>query len=404
MKRDICIIVHNYFPKDPRVLKQAVALMDRGYTVDVLCLRDYCEKKSECFKGIEVRRIPLPKKRGSKLRYLVEFFLGLVLFSFYLTILYLRRRYRIVQIGNIPNFYVFASFVPKLLGAAVVLDMHEIMPELFLQRYKMKPTSVLFKLLLLEEWLSVKYSRKIITVTDRLSAIIYNRNRIDKVTVVMNTSPNLKTNHIHDVHAASNRLKLIFHGTLTSVYRVEKVFQAIDLLAKKEYLVSFTIFGDGVLYPEIKHMVSSKSLEDSVVLKGFVPFHEISAHFTEYDLAVVPLANDIYSRFAFPTKISEYVTFGIPVLCSDVLCVRDYFDEKALIYFDVEKAAHLAEKLEYYIHNRNELKTALTREATRQNAKIDWQVMSNRYTRLMADLIAYRESPILKNDPYTHET
>ena len=46
-----------------------------------------------------------------------------------LTALHLRRRYRTVQVHNLPDFLVFCASVPKLTGAGVLLDLHDLMPE-----------------------------------------------------------------------------------------------------------------------------------------------------------------------------------------------------------------------------------------------------------------------------------
>ena len=49
--------------------------------------------------------------------------------------LHLRRRYDVVQAHTIPDTVVFASIVPKLFGARVMLDLHECMPEFFSTKF-----------------------------------------------------------------------------------------------------------------------------------------------------------------------------------------------------------------------------------------------------------------------------
>src|SRR6185503_679013 len=85
--------------------------------------------------GISVFRLPFGRLRGGKLRYLFEF----VTFQLATTVvagaLHLRRRYRVVETTSVPDWLVFAAIVPKLLGARVLLDLHECMPEYGATKY-----------------------------------------------------------------------------------------------------------------------------------------------------------------------------------------------------------------------------------------------------------------------------
>ena len=44
-----------------------------------------------------------------------------------------------------PDFLVFAAWYPKWTGAKLILDIHDIVPELFLNKFKVKPNSWLVK-------------------------------------------------------------------------------------------------------------------------------------------------------------------------------------------------------------------------------------------------------------------
>ena len=39
------------------------------------------------------------------------------------------RRYDVVQVNSLPDWLVFAALIPRALGARVLLDLHECMPE-----------------------------------------------------------------------------------------------------------------------------------------------------------------------------------------------------------------------------------------------------------------------------------
>lgn len=71
--KTICHIVQSYYPRDPRIRRQAEALAEAGFRVDIVCLRDKNENSNEVINGVNIFRMPLSRQRGSNLRYLFEY-------------------------------------------------------------------------------------------------------------------------------------------------------------------------------------------------------------------------------------------------------------------------------------------------------------------------------------------
>ena len=64
-----------------------------------------------------------------------------------------RRRYDLVYVHNMPDILVLSSLVPKALGAKVILDQHDPMPELMMTIFDLNETSRSVRLLRwLEKW------------------------------------------------------------------------------------------------------------------------------------------------------------------------------------------------------------------------------------------------------------
>ncbi|NIT55048.1 MAG: glycosyltransferase [Aliifodinibius sp.] len=374
----VCSITHEYFPRDRRILRQAQALIERGYKVDILCIRNFSdhEKKEDRYGPIRIYRIPLSKKRGSKLRYYFEFLSAFILFSIKLNLLYFKKRYNVIQINNIPNGYVFIAVIPKLFGAKVFLDMHELMPELFLHRHNISTASLYYKILLLEEKLSVWFSDQVITVTEAISEVIKKRHKIESVTVVMNTADPFTVAERDE--KIRDGLEAVFHGVLTNTYRMNVVIDAMEKL-RDVLPVKFHIYGDGKTYSGLEAYIKSKNLVESVFLKGYLVEYKIAEMAHEFDLAIVPLDNNIYSQYAFASKISQYISMRIPILCSDVKCMRSYYDDDAILYFDLNDTDDLVEKIKYFNQHKAELGKTLVENACRQNEMITWNVMKEKY-------------------------
>jgi len=56
MTARVAMIVFSYYPADPRPRREAEALVGKGISVDMICLRNIHETKEEVVNGVEVYR------------------------------------------------------------------------------------------------------------------------------------------------------------------------------------------------------------------------------------------------------------------------------------------------------------------------------------------------------------
>src|SRR5208283_2523971 len=71
--------------------------------------------------------------------------------------LHKQNRYDVIHIHNMPDFLVFAAWCPKLTGAKLILDIHDVVPELFESKFETKFKATYFILLTTIERLSAKF-------------------------------------------------------------------------------------------------------------------------------------------------------------------------------------------------------------------------------------------------------
>ena len=93
----------------------------------------------------------------------LQFFLRCLLKT---TWLQMKKRYRVVHVNNMPDFFVFCALLPKLMGARVILDIHDPMPNTFASKFKKGENALPFKLLLWEERVSAAFADQVLTVHD----------------------------------------------------------------------------------------------------------------------------------------------------------------------------------------------------------------------------------------------
>ena len=101
------VVVFSYYLRDPRVRRAAEALSDSGISTDVICLRNNSEPRKEIVNGVKIYRVPLQRKRAGKLRYLWEYTFFILMSFFTLSVLHIRKNYKLIHINNLPDILIF---------------------------------------------------------------------------------------------------------------------------------------------------------------------------------------------------------------------------------------------------------------------------------------------------------
>ena len=63
-RKRIAIVRHSFYPFELNVKREAEALRDDGYDVDVICLRNDDEAPFEVVEGVNVHRLPVGHRRS----------------------------------------------------------------------------------------------------------------------------------------------------------------------------------------------------------------------------------------------------------------------------------------------------------------------------------------------------
>ena len=133
---NVCHLAYTFYETDNRVMRYAEALAARGDRVDVIALRRADQATSGTSNGVRVHRIQRRSvNETAAWMYLLKIVWFFVKSAAYLSVLQFRRRYDVVHVHNVPDFLVFAAVVPKLFGARLILDIHDVLPELYAGKF-----------------------------------------------------------------------------------------------------------------------------------------------------------------------------------------------------------------------------------------------------------------------------
>ncbi len=344
MNKSICMVVFSYYPADPRPRREAEALIDAGFSVDMICLRNRNESAQETVHGVTIYRMPLQKQRGGKLRYLWEYFYFGLLALLKVSWLFLRKGYRIIHVHNMPDVLVFTALLPRLLGRKVVLDLHDPMPEVFIAKYEMADTHPVIKTLRVLEKFSIAFAHQVLTPNIAFEKLFVGRScKANKVAVIMNSpDESIFTPQTPQPAQKKDSFIVMYHGTIVERNGLDTAIYAIAQLKDKIPGLEFHVYGEGDFVQQFLQIKESLSLGDTVQYHGFTPLEEIAAALKTIDIGVIPNKRSPFTEINMPTRIFECLRMGKPVIAPNTQGIRDYFSPQDLFFFEPGEVDDLA--------------------------------------------------------------
>lgn len=393
MRSRVCMIVHAYYPVgETRVQREAAALTAEGFDVTVVCLQDEDESSTERVDDVDVRRLPVRRNRGSSmLAQAFEYLRFLIQSGIWVTFTHLRRRFDVIQVHTPPDALVFAATVPKLLGAKVILDIHDLLPEFFAARSGRSLDDPVLAVVRAEERISCRFADRVVTVTSHWRDELARRGiPADKLAVVMNLADSRLFRDVGAKTPDPDRFVVIYHGTFTERYGVDLVVDAAAVLRNEIPGLEVRLVGDGEQREALGRRVRELGLDDVVSLSdGMVGPDRLGEVLAEGDVGVVPNRSNVFTEGILPTKLLEYVLVGIPAVVADTAGVRRYFDEGMVSYFPPGDPLALAERLRELRAN-SELRSSIVDRAEAFNLTHSWEEEAKEYVGLVRELIDVR--------------
>jgi glycosyltransferase involved in cell wall biosynthesis len=382
------MVTHSLYESDARVMRYAEALAARGNEVEVFALQKKGKPKEEMIAGVRVFRIHArtfeEKKKTAFLAGVCLFFLK----TFWiLTCRHLRKSYDLLHIHSIPDFMVFVGIVPKLTGAKIILDIHDILPELYASKFKVGERSVGFRTMLVLERASAAFANHVIIANhiwrDRLIARCISPH---KCTAVLNY-PDESIFHPMLRDHDSESFTILFPGTLNRHQGLDVAIRAFAMVKDKVSKVFFRIYGEGRSRNMLTKLVEDLNLQGRVLFESMVPIREIAHVMANADLAVVPKRGDSFGNEAFSTKILEFMSVGVPVIVSNTRIDRYYFNDSVVKFFQDGDESDLAKSMLQLI-NDGELRKQMVENASKFVRGFSWDANQHVYLDLVDSLVS----------------
>jgi glycosyltransferase involved in cell wall biosynthesis len=347
----VAMVAFSLYPSDPRVRRAAEALLKEGMTLDLICEAEDDAPRKETSGRLEVLRIPVRHHRGGFLSYAYQYFMFILISSIALAWRSIRRRYDLVYVHNMPDILVLSALVPKWLGAKVILDQHDPMPELmrtiFRSNDKSLPMRILFAL---EKW-SIARADLVITVNEACRRIFGSRScAAAKIHVVMNAPDG---NIFQERMAGSYPPRdpnapfvVMYHGSLLERNGAGLAVDSMALVCSRIPHAELRLYGRSTPYlTEVMERVRVMGLDHVVRYVGPRRLEELVGDIQACDVGIVPNYLNEFTRINTPTRLFEYLSQGKPVIAPLTQGVTDYFSPGSLFYFEAGNANDLAERI-----------------------------------------------------------
>src|SRR5580704_5997062 len=357
----VCMLGYTFYELDSRVRQYARALVERGDEVDFIGLRKESQTAQDIVEGVQIFRIQ-GREYGEKGRisYLFKLLRFLAGSSLLLSRKHFRKHYDLIHIHSVPDFLVFAAWLPRLTGAKVVLDIHDVVPEFYATKFNAPPGSRMFQSLLLLEKLCAAFANHVIIANDVWRDKLMSR----------------------ALRRTNSKFTILYPGSLNHHQGVDVAVQAFALIKNSIPEAEFHIYGEGAEFENIGRLIRELGLEKDVFLQPYVAHEEILRIMENADLGVDPKRTDGFANEAFGGKIFEFMALGVPVVVSSTRTNKHYFTESVVRFCRGGDAQDLAQSI-LALHQDQEATDRMVQEATAFIRRYQWEAQSSIYLNLV---------------------
>jgi glycosyltransferase involved in cell wall biosynthesis len=357
----VAMVTFSPYPYDPRPRRAVDALVGEGASIDLICLGNEVTPRREVLNGVDVLRLPIKHDRSGKFAYVYRYAAFILTSSMIFAWRTLVRRYDLVYVHNMPDILVMSALIPKAMGAKVVLDLHDPMPELMMTIFGVSARSKSVHFLkFLEKW-SIARADLVIAVNVACKRIFSARScRSEKIAVVMNSPdgqifPYRGTPPSVFEGKTDKPFVIMYHGSLVERNGLDVAIEAFSQVRAAIPTAELRIFGAKTPFLDrMMEAVRNKNLHESVRYFGSRRLEDLVPEIENCDLGIIPNHRNAFTEINTPTRIFEYLALAKPVIAPSTPGILDYFNKESLLFFEPGNAADLAQQILYaFSHPRD---------------------------------------------------
>jgi glycosyltransferase involved in cell wall biosynthesis len=323
--RVLMLLENSHFPQDPRVRREAYALLAAGYRVSVICPAKPSQRLCETLDAVRTYRYPpLPAVSGS-LGYVCEYAYAMAATFFLSFLVLVRDGFDVLHAANPPDTFVFIALFYKLLGKAFVYDHHDLAPEMYQARFGPRSSRLVFQAQVWLELLSCRFADHVIATNESYKKVEMRRGGVpeERITIVRN-GPDL--NLLRPVEPdpelqRTGKTIIAFAGVMGLQDGVDCLLRAVwhlvNDLGRTDFLC-LLIGGLGDARPSLQVLSSRLGLDKHVRFTGWVSDADYVRYLCSADICVAPEPSNAFTDRSTMLKVMEYMALGKPIVAFDL--------------------------------------------------------------------------------------
>jgi Glycosyltransferase len=377
--KKICMVAYTNYLTDARPRREAETLAHRGDHVDFIALADDGSAQVEIVNGVRLLRLGQHRYRGSSgASYALAYLRFIVAATFKVLVLNLRERYDIIYVHTMPDLLVLVGLIPKLFGAKVVLNIHDMMPELYMSKFGITEKHWLIRALAFQEQLSIRIADKVICVHHPHRDVLVSRGApAGKITVLPNVPDPRIMGNTTPAREPMGTFRIVYHGTIARRLGLDIAVTAFEKIASICPTAKLEIFGDGDAAGALQTQIAASPVSSRINFsRKMFRVESIAQMIQGAAVGVVPNRRDVATEYMLPVKLLEYVHLGIPAIVPRLRAIQYYFDERQVAYYEPGNADELAAGLRWLYDNPAE-REKLARCSRTFAAVLNWDSLKS---------------------------
>jgi glycosyltransferase involved in cell wall biosynthesis len=389
-----CHVYYTKFNNNAVLIREAKAMKEKGFAVDIICLRANSQDKIyQTYEGLNLYCIQSREvSEKSSILYFYHLALFFIKTTFILSIRSIYKKYDIVHITSPPDIMVFSAIIPKILGAKLILDIHDINPELYMRKLNVIESHFMIRFLRYLENISCRFADHVITVTDLWRDKLIERHvPRSKCSVLLNVPDEAIFKPFTHKNQPADRFNLFYHGSLEEHFGVDTLLKAVPIIRQHIPNMLLHIYGGGRLLEEFKTLTHKTEIDDCVHFHDSIPFYELPKVLMDADVGIVPTKDHVFSDEALSMKSLEYITLGIPIVISRNKAHNYYYDNSMVKFFEPENEEDLARGvIDIFKHSAERI--SLIEKSKEFLKKHNWKSYRKIYFQVIEQLLSSKET------------
>ena len=368
----IGMILDAPYPEDGRVTKEAIALIDAGHEVHMLCVLKPGQPQSEIVNGIHLYRM----SRGLSLFWKTAWdSINALLwrhpkFDKVLPNFIKQRKIEALHVHDLPLAGSTAHAAKKF-QIPWVLDLHENYPaglQIWME-HKTNPVVLLKNLLLMGYKRWVAYEKRMVDEADVVIAVV--KEMKDRLIRIHSTPPekigivtNSEWKDFFEQFPSIEEVRNSYPGKFVILYLgyfgphrgVDTVIEALPKIVKEIPNALFVVVGKGSFQPNLERLAKELSVEQYVDFLGFKPYAQVGSWMKRADINITPHKSNEHTDHTVPHKLFHSLLSGRPTLVSTAPPLARIAKETGGAFvFEAENPTHLSECVQTIYRDKNQV-------------------------------------------------